>query len=183
MCFSPQASFTAGIALTAIGVATVTKSKKNKGWSELPFAAIPLLFAAQQITEGFVWLSLEYHWPGVQMISTFIYVIFAYVWWPLFIPLAIGLLEIVFWRKRIIQGLQCIGIAVGGYLLYYIVSYPIVARVVNSCIAYRIASPLDLRPYAEVLYIIAALGPCFISSRTIANIFGAAAAASLLITY
>lgn len=51
MCFSAAASFIAGTTLSAIGVATLRNTKTT---SELPFAAIPLLFGLQQLTEGVV---------------------------------------------------------------------------------------------------------------------------------
>ena len=49
MCFSAPASFIAGTALSAIGVAALRKTKSR---SEVPFAMIPLLFGIQQVTEG-----------------------------------------------------------------------------------------------------------------------------------
>lgn len=55
MCFSTTASFVAGTFLTVIGVASV---KKVKGPGQLMFAVIPLVFAVQQFSEGFVWMSL-----------------------------------------------------------------------------------------------------------------------------
>jgi hypothetical protein len=54
MCFSASASFGAGAALTVLGVLSLRKSESR---SHIMFASIPLLFAAQQFTEGFVWLS------------------------------------------------------------------------------------------------------------------------------
>jgi hypothetical protein len=183
MCFSPQASFTAGAALSMVGVATIIKAKRKQKPSALPFAAIPLIFAVQQITEGFVWLSLDNNWPVVQNVAAHIFAFFAYAWWPLFIPIAVSLWEIVLWRKRLIGVIEVVGLAVGGGLLYYIVEYPVVAHVVNRCIAYQIASPLNIRLYAEGFYLIAVLAPLFLSSRKPVNLFGVAAVVSLGVTY
>ena len=183
MCFSVPASFTAGAALAVVGAATVIKARKNDKKHHTAFAAIPLLFAIQQFVEGFVWLSFTYQWPLVENIATHIFAFFAYVWWPVFIPLAVGFLEIIVWRKRTINVLWFIGLATGGYLLYYIAAYPIFAHVVNGCIAYRIESPLDLRPWSVALYIIAVLGPMFISSRKIINVFGVVTGVALVATY
>src|ERR1700722_18691764 len=136
MCFSAQASFTAGAALSVVGVATVIKATKDKRKKkEIAFAAIPLIFAVQQLTEGFVWLSFGHPWPLVHTVATYIFAFFAYVWWPVFVPLAVGLLEAILWRKRVIRVFQVVGILAGGYLLYYISAYPIVSHVVNNCIA------------------------------------------------
>jgi hypothetical protein len=183
MCFSAQASFTAGAALAVVGTATVIKARKNDNKHQTAFAAIPLIFAIQQLTEGFVWLSFTYQWPVVQNIAAHIFAFFAYVWWPVFIPLAIGLVEIIVWRKRAINVLWFIGLATGGYLLYYISAYPVVAHVVNSCIAYRIESPLDFRSYSVAIYVLAVLGPMFISSRKIITMFGAVTGVAFVVTY
>ena len=52
MCFSAAASFTAGAALSVVGVITV---RRSRGAVELPLALVPLLFGIQQITEGVLW--------------------------------------------------------------------------------------------------------------------------------
>jgi hypothetical protein len=73
MCFSPTASFVAGVAISTVGVATL-KNVKNK--REIPFALVPLIFGIQQIIEGFVWLS--FGWPsGVHEVFAVIYSVFA----------------------------------------------------------------------------------------------------------
>ena len=53
MCFSASANFIGSVVLGAIGVVTLTEVKHRR---ELLFAAMPLLFALHQFTEGFVWL-------------------------------------------------------------------------------------------------------------------------------
>ena len=60
MCFSATASLTAGGLLSLTGIATLKKAKDNK---RNAFAAIPLIFGIQQITEGILWLSLENKLP------------------------------------------------------------------------------------------------------------------------
>ena len=51
MCFSASASFSAGVALLGVSVLTLRATRAPR---ELPLAAIPLLFALQQLTEGVV---------------------------------------------------------------------------------------------------------------------------------
>ena len=53
MCFSASASFIAAAALATTGVATLRMASRP---SELPFAAVPLLFGIQQFIEGLTWL-------------------------------------------------------------------------------------------------------------------------------
>jgi hypothetical protein len=56
MCFSATANFGGSGVLGAVGVVTFTKVKHRR---ELPFAALPTLFAVHQFIEGFVWLGLD----------------------------------------------------------------------------------------------------------------------------
>jgi hypothetical protein len=91
MCFSATASFGAGIVLSAIGVASL---KKVIHPSQTLFAAIPILFAVQQLCEGFLWLALTH--PGysfLQDFTTYLFLSFAQVLWPLYVPLAVYLFQ------------------------------------------------------------------------------------------
>ena len=58
MCFSATASFSAATVIGGIGAVTIWKTARPGYVRVLPFAAIPLLFAAQQVTEGFLWLEI-----------------------------------------------------------------------------------------------------------------------------
>ena len=51
MCFSATASFSAGAFLLGLGTLTLKSARRPR---ELPFAAIPLLFAIQQLSEGVI---------------------------------------------------------------------------------------------------------------------------------
>jgi hypothetical protein len=56
MCFSATASFSAGTVLLGLGALTLKLVRHPR---ELMFAAIPLLFAIQQWTEGVIWLTFH----------------------------------------------------------------------------------------------------------------------------
>lgn len=56
MCYSATASFASAAVIGAVGAATLTQVRRRR---EIPFAALPLLFAVHQATEGLVWLGLE----------------------------------------------------------------------------------------------------------------------------
>jgi hypothetical protein len=118
MCFSATASFTAGIALTAAGGAAVTYAGKKP---ERLFAATPLLFGVQQLTEGVVWLSFAH--PALQSVATFVYVLFSHIVWPTFIPLAILLMEPSPWRRKLLSLCTAVGVVVSAYFLYNFVSH------------------------------------------------------------
>lgn len=56
MCFSATASFVSGALLTGAGLATLSR---NSIPEQRVFAAMPLIFGLQQISEGFVWYALQ----------------------------------------------------------------------------------------------------------------------------
>jgi hypothetical protein len=123
MCFSASASFGAGIVLSAIGIASLKKTKQP---SQSFFASIPLLFAVQQITEGFLWLALKN--PGYGFLlqpATYIFLAFAQIIWPTFVPLAIFLLEKKPNRLKTLRMLIGIGAIISLYLSFCLFSYPV----------------------------------------------------------
>ena len=84
MCFSASASFGAGVVLSVIGVASI---KKAKSPTQIIFASIPLIFAVQQITEGFLWLSLTHsNFASLKQVTTYIFLFFAQIVWPIWVP-------------------------------------------------------------------------------------------------
>ena len=103
MCYSATASFIAGGLLTVAGAVTLKRAANS---AELPFAAVPLLFGIQQIVEGAIWLSFRYDASEIRNIASYIYTLFAYVLWPIYIPIAIGLTEQFAWRRKLIGGLD-----------------------------------------------------------------------------
>ena len=70
MCFSATASFSAGAVLLGIGKLTVQSAHRRR---EMPLAAIPLLFAIQQLSEGVIWLTFRYDAPQLNVLMTYFY--------------------------------------------------------------------------------------------------------------
>jgi len=178
MCFSATASFVAGTSLSVIGVATL-KTVKRK--SEIPFAMIPLLFGIQQLIEGVIWLTFSRDAPLLQQTMTYAYSGFSHVLWPIYVPFAIGILETVRWRKKALAGFEVAGLTVGLYLLYFIVTAPVVAQVVGRHIEY--ISPHFYVPPMIVLYLAATCVSAFFSSHKFVNLFGALALISFITAY
>ena len=56
MCFSAEADLVVGVALLPVGVLALREVRHRR---ELPFAALPLLFALHQLVEVFVWRGAE----------------------------------------------------------------------------------------------------------------------------
>ncbi len=168
MCFSAPASFIAGTALTAIGVAALRRTEAR---SEIPFAMIPLLFGIQQLIEGVIWLTFTYDAPILTQTMTYLYSLFSHVLWPIYVPLAMGLMEPVAWRRKVFFGFGVAGLTVGIYLLYYIFATPMVAEVVGRHIVYD--SPHFYLIPVMIFYLAATCVSCIFSSHGFVKLFGA----------
>ena len=83
MCFSATVSFVAGVPLTVLGVITVKKTERR---AEIPFAMIPLLFGAQQIVEGMLWLSFKFDTPLLNVSMTYLYTLLPFFPCGVFLP-------------------------------------------------------------------------------------------------
>jgi len=178
MCFSATASFIAGTSLSAVGVAAI---KRTESRTELPFAMIPLLFGIQQLTEGVIWLTFSYDAPLLKQAMTYVYSGFSHVLWPIYVPFAMGILEAVRWRKQAFFAFEVAGVAVGLYLLYFIVTESVVAEVVSRNIVY--VSPHFYVMPMIVLYLAATCVSCFFSSHGFVRLFGVLALLSFTAAY
>lgn len=167
MCFSATASFTAGAALTAVGGFTVHKSQ---GKIELPLALVPLLFGIQQLTEGVLWISLNHDLPKQKTAATYVYSMFSHVLWPIFVPFAILLVETSRRRKQALGVFQVLGLAVGLYLLYFLLRFPITAHVHGRSITYD--SPHFYIIGVIVVYLLATCVSGLFSTHRCINAFG-----------
>lgn len=161
MCFSASASFGAGVVLSVIGVASI---KKAKSPSQIIFASIPLIFAVQQITEGFLWLSLSNpNYASLQQVTTYNFLFFAQVAWPVWVPFAILKLEPKERRRKSEKILVGIGALVSIYLAYCLLSFQVEAKIVEHHISYKQNYPVLIARYCGFLYIVATIFPPFFS--------------------
>lgn len=114
MCFSAGASFGAGIVLSAIGMASI---KNVKSLPQLVFASIPLMFAAQQITEGLLWITLrDPSFVSIQKNLTYVFLFLAQVTWPVWIPISILFLDTGTKYKWIQKVFVFMGVVISIYL-------------------------------------------------------------------
>jgi hypothetical protein len=167
MCFSATASFAAGTALSAAGGFTL---RKVRGKVELPLALVPFLFGVQQLTEGGVWLGLRNDLPLLKSWATYIYSGFSHVLWPIFVPFAILLVETSRRRRAAIVVFQVLGTGVGLYLLYFLVRFPVTARIEGRSIFYD--SPHFYLVAVLVIYLLATCVSGLFSSHRCINAFG-----------
>jgi hypothetical protein len=178
MCFSAQASFTAGAVLLIVGAATVRRARSR---SELPYAWIPFLFGIQQLLEGALWLTFPDRAPLLNTALTHAYSFFSHVLWPIYVPLAALALETVLWRRRALTGIAIAGSAVGLYLLATLFTLPIVATVSGRHIAYE--SPHFYALAAMSLYLLGTCASLMFSSHPRVVAFGVAAFVSAMAAY
>jgi hypothetical protein len=162
MCFSATASFAAGIALSTVGVITL---KKSEATSQLMFAAIPLIFGLQQLTEGIVWMALNNpEYAHLKTFSVYTFMAFAQIIWPSWVPISILLLEKRPARKNLLYLFSAIGLIVSIYLGYCLVSYPVDAQVKEHHIFYDLKYPMGLISKGVALYLLAIIFTPFLSS-------------------
>lgn len=160
MCFSAEASFIVGSALLITGTATVRKVVHKK---DLPLATIPLIFAAQQLVEGFIWLSLTHaHESSPPIWLTNIYGIFVGVVWPLFAPFAVYCTETSHLRRKIVALIGIAGLALAAYTAIGIAIQPVTAEIVQHSIRYE--HDVEGHRVVIVLYLLATCVPFIFTS-------------------
>ena len=180
MCFSASASFGAGVVLSVVGAASI---KKAQSPAHIFFASIPLLFAVQQITEGFLWLALSdpaFAW--LQQFTTYNFLFLAQVVWPAWVPFAILKLEPMERRRKPEFFLVGIGVVVSLFLGYCLMIYHVDAKIIGYHISYTQDYPASLSKYGGLLYITATIAPPFFSRIRRMWLLGVAVLISYTIT-
>lgn len=170
MCFSAEASFTAAVLLSVIGYFT-TKAVKDKRLIFLSW--IPYLFAAQQLSEGFLWVFLKNpEYARFIPVTSYFFLIFALLVWPVYIPLSLFIAETVRWRRIAIGATLGIGLLYADILLYSLATtWPspgISVEIIGNSIHYKMPqSPLlpFLGEHGNIyFYCASTLIPVFLSS-------------------
>jgi hypothetical protein len=172
MCFSAGASFGASAIIGTIGIITL---KKTKTTNEIPFASIPLLFAVQQAAEGMVWIGLSSgnseswkHFP------VYIFLIFAQVVWPVWIPFSVSRLENDRTRGTTIKAILGMGGCTSLYLLYCMIVYNVKAEIHSEHILYTLSFPAAYTWMTSVFYFVPTVVTLFISSVKRVRLLGLA---------
>lgn len=180
MCFSPTASFTATILLTAIGIKSLTNAHK----SQRLLACIPLLFAAQQLSEGILWLALLHH-PEQAMTRSlpYIFLFFAMILWPIWMPGSMIPLIRGKTRKIASYALLAAGGIVSALLLITMIHYGATAQMVHNHIMYDIGLPAHLYVFVTILYLSATIVPLFLTRNRWLSALGILECISYIITY
>jgi hypothetical protein len=179
MCFSPTASFVIAGVTGAAGIGAVVRADKRE---ELALAAMPLFFAAQQAVEGLLWLTLPVSPEGpTSSLLTQMFLFLAKVFWPIFAPLAVLMIEPDLRRRRLIAGCLVAGAAIGIYFLWSLLANPHTASIGGGHIVYSSEPRLPLS--FELMYLIATgIAPALSSHRAV-NLFAAIVIVGSLVTY
>lgn len=164
MCFSATASFVASAGLGGVGVASVSKSTKR----DFLLALAPLFFSLQQFLEGILWTVDKSSMAATVFGYGFLF--FAYLWWPVYIPLGVYLHEWSSRRRKWILLFLLLGIGISLYLLYTLISYPLVVSVDGHHLVYSTDGSLSL--FGAVFYAVAIAGAFLVSSSPFVRAFG-----------
>ena len=166
MCFSTTASFGASAILLGIGLISIKNSESR---AQIFLASIPVLLSIQQIFEGVLWLSisnpsyLEWVKP-----STYGFLLFAQVIWPIFIPLALLFLEKEPIRKNALIYFVAFGLTQALLMGYGLVAFPAESSISGTHIRYDMSFPAANNWYGGVFYLLAtSVSPFFSSIKRI----------------
>ena len=178
MCFSATASFTAGTVLLGVGTLTLMAAERPR---ELPFAAIPMLFAIQQLIEGVIWLTFSHDAPQINAVMTHVYSFFSHVLWPAYVPVAVLLIEPQGWRRRPLLAIIAAAVALSGYLLYILLAYPVISRPTDQHIEY--ISPHFFAAATMTIYLFSTTISPILSTHRMVRVFGVLALLSFAAAY
>ncbi len=183
MCFSATASFSVGAAIAGTGILAVAQEKPP---SHRMLAAMPLMFAAQQIAEGFVWLTIGR--PGDRaenLVAVSVFLAIALVIWPLWVPVSLLMAEKNPGRRRLLTLLCCAGFGLAVYTTQMLLGGRPGVHLAGHRLAYdytqsgpALASALSLPAYA-----IPSVLPFFASTISRAKTIGVVLAVALVATY
>jgi hypothetical protein len=178
MCYSATASFTGCAVIAAVGLATLRHVRQPR---TLLFAAVPLLFALHQFTEGMVWLGLDGRIGKIALDHfAFLYTMYAQGLLPLLMPLAIMLMEPRGWRRRVMMGLTAIGAVAAAWDMVGLITLPLNTCVEGHSIGYHNAMTASLP--ISLLYIGATCGALLLSSHRTIRWYGVLNIVALSIT-
>ncbi len=125
----------------AAGVATLALVRDKR---QLPFAALPLLFAIHQALEGWTWLELDgatdarLTGPGVHM-----WVLFAWAILPIYVPWSVWVMERDPRRRRWLIAPMAVGGLLALFMLYLSVQPEIGVQVIARNLAYELGVPFS----------------------------------------
>lgn len=178
MCFSATASFSAAGVTAILGIACLSRARR---WRETTLASFPLLFAAQQAIEGFLWLRLGNGDNDAITALSVAFLLFAQVLWPILAPIGVLLVEPDQRRRLAMKGLAALSVFVAAYLLYVMVKSPYEVSVIGGSLRYATDMRTPL-PGGKVLYAASTVLPLLLSSHRPLAVMGGIVAVGLAVS-
>lgn len=172
MCFSATGSFALSGILIGVGAASVARSSSP---SYRMLAAAPLLFGAQQAAEGAVWLTIGVpSHLAFQRLAVDVFLGFAMVVWPLWVPLSMQRAERDPARRRILTALCWFSGGVSLSAAILLSRWQPFAQVAGHSIRYDYpgTSNAALHVLLVLAYIVSTIVPFFVSTTTLARTLG-----------
>lgn len=187
MCFSAEASFGMSVALLSAGGYCV-KNALVRNRLFLPVAVIPLFFAAQQFSEGWVWVGLGRENIALVRTAGLVFLGFALVFWPFWVPLC-SFFTAPPKQRKFFGFLSVLGLfaGLGVYVpLFMNVDSP-VAEVTNHSINYNVSRSIAFEFVPKwiwnSIYIVVIASPLFASTSTKILYLGIAIVLSAAVSY
>jgi hypothetical protein len=192
MCFSAGASFTAAGFLSIISLLSIKQVRTKK---MMPIALTPLFFGIQQAAEGFVWITLNNGdtTSMLHLTSMYVFLFFALVFWPTWIPALLYWLEDVYKRKQLLYKLMWCGIFTSLLFLWCWILKTNGAVIIQHHIDYLVdnypfncSNPIYCRIGSYMLtflYGLVTITPFFISSIPYMKVLGITAGIGAVIAY
>ena len=169
MCLSAEADVVAGVVVGAIAVEGFRHAHRPP---ERLLASLPLLLAAHQLVEAFVWLGLQGEVSkSVWEPALYAYLLIAFGILPVLVPIAVTGMEEPADRHRM-RWFVYIGAVVSAVLMVAVVRGPVVATIQGRHIDYFV--DLWHGGVAVALYVVATCGPMLRSRHQHVQWFGAA---------
>jgi hypothetical protein len=178
MCFSATASF---VSAGVVGVAGAAALPFVRDRRELPLALLGLGFAAHQLTEGVVWSQLEA--TGARTIrspAVAVWLVFAWVLLPVWVPLAMSLVEPDRTRRRIMTAAAVLGGIVAAVLGLVSFTRSVPASVVSGHLSYIV--PFTHTGPIVWAYVAATCGPPLLSTHPLLRAWGVALTVAMAAT-
>jgi len=181
MCFSAEVSYGSAVLLMATGAGTALG---NKSKDRRMLVTIPFLFGVQQLAEGLIWQSMGSEAAlSLRHSGALLFLIFAYVIWPLWIPWSFYFIEPLEKRKKWLKVNGLIGILVSALAIWFLLTIEVRVYVAGHSLVYAFPNfqrhwPANLE---ALLYLMATVLPFFLSSLRTIKKAGLLIVASMLI--
>lgn len=162
------ADLVVGTALVPVAALSLREVRQPR---ELPFAALPAIFALHQFLEVAVWAGLDGDVSaGVATLAMRAYLFIAWPLLPTYVPLAVLMLEPRLRRRRVVPFLA-LGVVVSAYLAFVVLANPV--EVIRHAHGLEYDTTVHHPLVWAVLYIVAVVGAPLMSGYRSIVAFGA----------